>query len=433
MGSAIQLQVNSWTELAKHFPGLQTLAELEDRGEIDFRGYQALATVATIFSGFRGVVRAATGSGKTLIASAVCGAMLPRKSIVMIHGRELVAQTYKAFTKFLGKDNVGVISSEEYNPSTVTIASIDTFAFYLGELPTKKSGAPIMDPKKFAERKKAFLSLLEKDVDMLVFDEVHHGSADTWQEVGKRTRAFYRVGLSGTPLKHDRLSDMLMMSLVGPVIFDLNAPWLQEQGYLAQAKLTIKTLDFTDPKNRTLNWQQARKQLIVENEERTVQIAEDISNAIQSKSTRLLVLTGNSVPLAENVYEEVEALSRSLTRKLGFKPFTLITGKMSAKKISRAFEDLRKGNVRCVITTKLADEGIDVPDINLLYLIGGGKAYVSTVQRIGRGLRVKEDGASLQVVDYFTLGNKYVEKHDKKRLKTYEDEDFFSEIDYLDE
>jgi superfamily II DNA or RNA helicase len=181
-----------------------------------------------------------------------------------------------------------------------------------------------------------------------------------------------------------------------------------------------------------LIWQQARKQLLVQNDARASYIAGDIVEAIQEKNTRLLVLTGNSVELAEKIAEEVEALSRPLTRKLGFKPYTMITGKMSAKKVSRAFNDLRKGNVRCVITTKLADEGIDVPDINLLYLVGGGKAYVSAVQRVGRGLRVKEDGAGLLVVDYFTLGNKYVEKHDRQRLKTYEKEDFFREINFID-
>ena len=428
MPQTTNLQVTSWQQIADHFPGLQELADLERKSEIEFRNYQALAALSVIFSGFRGVVRAATGSGKTLIASAICGAMLPKKSLVMIHGRELVKQTYENFCTFLGPDNVGVISSGEFNPKDVTIASIDTFGFYMGNLPTKKNtGVPIMSPEKFNALQKQFSNYL-KSVDMLVFDEVHHGSADMWQEVGKKSGAIYRVGLSGTPLKHDELSDMLMLSLVGPVVFDLNAPWLQEQGYLAQARLEIKTLSFTSKENRTLDWQQARKKLIVENNERTVQIAADIANAIECEDTRLLVLTGNSVDLSEKLNEEVTALLRPLTRKLGYKPYTMITGKMSVKKISKAFSDLRKGNIRCVITTKLADEGIDVPDINLLYLVGGGKAYVSTVQRIGRGLRVKEDGAELVVVDYFTEGNKYLEKHDRQRLKTYESEDFFREV-----
>lgn len=424
----VQLRLTSWNQFAGYFPGLKTLAELEARNEIEFRSYQGLAVASTIFSGFRNVVRSATGSGKTLIAAAICGAMLPKKSLVMIHGRELVSQTYTSFCKFLGKENVGIISSEEFNPKNVTVASIDTFSFYLGNLPMKRNGVPIMNPDKFFELQERFVNILESGVDLLVFDEVHHGSADTWQEVGKRTSAYYRVGLSGTPLKHDELSDMLMMSLVGPVTFDLNAPWLQKQGYLAQAKLEVKYLDYTSPTSRGYSWADARKKILVENQQRIVHIANDIVHAVQNPNVRLLVLTGNSVELAEKLEEEVTALARPLIHKLGFNPFVMVNGTTASKKVTKAFNDLRKGNVQCVITTKIADEGIDVPDINLLYLVGGGKAYVSTVQRIGRGLRVKSGDEELVVVDYFTRGNKYLEKHDRARLKTYEQEDFFREI-----
>lgn len=266
----------------------------------------------------------------------------------------------------------------------------------------------------------------------LLVHNCHHGSADTWQDVGQKTNAYHRVGLSGTPLKHDELSDMLMMSLVGPVVYDLNASWLQKKNYLAKARLEIRRLDYTSPKTRGLNYNQARQELLIKNQARHVHIANDILQAIQEKNTRLLVLTGNSVEIAEEIAAELEALARPLTRKLGFTPFTMVTGQMNSKKVAKAFNDLRKGNIRCVITTKIADEGIDVPDVNLLFLVGGGKAYVSTVQRIGRGLRKKDEERELLVVDYFTLGNKYMEKHDKQRLKTYENEDFFYQIDIID-
>jgi superfamily II DNA or RNA helicase len=429
VGSSAIFQITSWQQLADHFPGIQPIADLELSEDIEFRSYQAAATTTAIFSGFRGVVRAATGSGKTLISAAICGAMLPKRSVIMIHGRELVSQTYKTLTTYLGKETVGVISTDEFNPKAITIASIDTFSFYMGKLPVnQKTRVPIMDPKEFERLADKFANYLENEIDMLVFDEVHHGSADTWQAIGKYSKAYYRVGLSGTPLKQDVLSDMLMMSLVGPVIFDLNAPWLQREGYLAEARLEIRTLDYTTPKTRGLKWQDAKKKLLVENTERTAHIAGDIAQDISAPETRLLVLTGNSVDIAENLEEELIALARPLTRKLGYRPFVMITGKTNPRKVSKAFKDLRTGDVRCVITTKLADEGIDVPNINLLYLVGGGKAYVSTVQRIGRGLRVKDGGEELLVVDYFTRGNKYLEKHDRKRLKTYEEEAFFKEV-----
>ena len=175
---SLNLQITSWQQIANHFPGVQTIADLEDSGDIEFRSYQALATSSAILSGFRSVIRAATGSGKTLMVAGICGAMLPRTSLVLIHGRELVSQTYKSLRKYLGKDVVGVIDSTAYDPKQVTVASIDAFGFYFGEVPVNsKTKIPIMDPNVFEKRKKTVLKYLRTDVDMLVFDEVHHGSA----------------------------------------------------------------------------------------------------------------------------------------------------------------------------------------------------------------------------------------------------------------
>jgi len=431
MTKTTQLQITSWQDIADHFPGVQPIADQEVNGDIEFRSYQALATASVLFSGYRGVVRAATGSGKTLIASAICGSFLPKKTLVMISGKALIDQTHGEFKKFLGSERVGFITTDGFEPGEITIASVNTFAFYLGDVPVKKkTGVPIMDPEKFEERKKAFLNYLKNEVDMLMFDECHHGSADSWQDIGKKTEAYYRVGLSGTPLKHDELSDMLMISLVGPVVFDLDAHWLQEHKYLAKARLEIRTLDFTTEKSRGMSYQEARKELLVSNTKRHIRIAADIKEAIVDQKTRMLVLTGNSVEMAESIYEELDALTRAYQRKIGYRPFEMVTGKMSAKKVNRAFDRLRRGDIRCVITTKIADEGIDIPSVNLLFLVGGGKAYVASVQRIGRGLRQKEDGGELLVVDYFTEGNKYTERHDRQRLKVYEAENFFYEINH---
>ncbi len=425
--STTQLQITSWQQVADHFPGLQHLANLEKTGKLEFRSYQALAVMSVLFSGFGGVIRSATGSGKTLIAAAICGAFLPKTSVVLTSGRALVEQTYNEFVTLLGKDVVGYITTEGFCPKEVTVASIDTLSFYTGTVP-KRRGVPVMDPKKFNEKKKIFLDYLANNVQMLVFDECHHSSADSYQDIGKYSKAPHRVGLSGTPLKQDELSDMLLLSLVGPITFDLNARWLQDKKYLAKARLEIRELDYTSNVTRKYSYNDARTNLLIKNQDRTVHIASDIAKALEEPETRLLVLTGNSVELAESLAEELDALTKPLQKRLGFRPFALATGKMNSKQVTRAFNQLRRGDLQCVITTKIADEGIDVPDVNTLFLVGGGKAYVAAVQRIGRGLRKKKGNQELWVVDYFTLGNKYVEKHDRQRLKTYEEEDFFYEI-----
>jgi superfamily II DNA or RNA helicase len=421
----VSAQLTSWEQLTESYPGLSAISNLEESEEIEFRTCQSLALVAWHLAGCRGVIRSATGSGKTLIASAIAASMLPKTSLVLVHGRQLFTQTLEQFQRFIGEENVGFITNDQFQIKPITVASIDSIGFYLGTLSAEQlKRLPDDFPTFHRQHQKVLKTYLKDDVDTLIFDECHHGSADTWQKIGRTCRAFYRCGLSGTPLKHDVLDDMLLMSLVGPVVFDLRTSWLQNHGYLAPARLVIRTQDWGTPTSRSLDYQEARKRLLVQNKKRWGKLATEIAYLLSEKKNKILVLTGNSVDLAEGIADELEALVDK------HRAWDMVTGQMSATKVNRAFERLKRDRLRCVITTKLADEGIDVPNVNVLLIVGGGKSYVTTVQRIGRGLRQKADGEELVVVDYFTKGNTYLEKHDRARLKTYHDEEIFNEIEH---
>lgn len=495
----VKLHINTWEDLTPAYPGLEAFVRAENAGELEFRLYQALAVLSWHLNGGRGVIRAATGSGKTAISAAIAGSMLPRKTLVLVHGQALLQQTFDYFQKLFqgatlplktqtdtqqpshvndldtsGEGNqpaapvgkpvmysaeqkllnvtnqetrhvhIGLIHGSTFDPGDITIASVDTLGYYLGELSEEqmnnlreRSSRGIADFKRsHRETQKIFDAYLTSKttpvgVEVLIFDECHHGSAQTWQTLGEKCTAFYRAGLSGTPLKQQDLDDFSMLGLVGPVVYDLDAKWLQDRGYLASARLLIRTLNLATKESRSHNYQDARKNLLISNEKRSTLIAEDIVSALQGESSSsVLVLTGNSVELAENIHSELERLLYEKNFSKYLNKCALATGKMGGKRVSSTFDKLRSGDLRCVITTKLADEGIDVPNIDFLMLVGGGKGYVQAVQRVGRGLRKKKDGRELLVVDYFTKGNRILEKHDKKRLSTYESEGFFGSIDF---
>lgn len=474
------VRVASWSDLAEYYPGLGVItqtkpAELSgcdeesdhlfggvtppEESKVDMRSYQLAALLAWHLAGCRGIIRSATGSGKTFMAVTAAASMLhqpsksncPLNTLVLVHGKQLVRQTYEYFCTHFGPSNVNYIADEvSVNENVhITVASIDKFTYYLSNLTTaqirsncrskcecippgtssskEKSkykctcGAENAVVKVHEEGKRNFKKFL-KNVDVLIFDEVHHISADTYSNLVKLCPAYYRLGLSGTPLKYSELEDIQLLSLIGPTVFDLPSAWLQERGFLAPAKLEVVSYDYTAPRTRSLGYNDARSKLLIGNRRRHSEIAKDISEALSEPNNRILVMTGNSVELAERIAQELA--KRRVPRKI----WTLVTGRLTPKRINVAFKNLRSGKIRCVIVTKLADEGIDVPDVNMVLITGGGKAYVSTVQRIGRGLRKKESGEHLLVRDYFVKGNGYLEDHDQDRLDTYEKEGFFDEI-----
>jgi superfamily II DNA or RNA helicase len=52
---------------------------------------------------------------------------------------------------------------------------------------------------------------------------------------------------------------------------------------------------------------------------------------------------------------------------------------------------MRKGRTSVIIATQLADEGLDVPNLDCLILASGGRAAGRAIQRAGRIMRIADD------------------------------------------
>jgi superfamily II DNA or RNA helicase len=73
----------------------------------------------------------------------------------------------------------------------------------------------------------------------------------------------------------------------------------------------------------------------------------------------------------------------------------------------------------------ILDEGVDVPNIDVLILAGGGKSSINTLQRVGRGLRKGGNIDKLYVVDTLDFQQYHLLKHSLQRLDDYKNEDCF--------
>jgi superfamily II DNA or RNA helicase len=137
----------------------------------------------------------------------------------------------------------------------------------------------------------------------------------------------------------------------------------------------------------------------------------------------VLILAGNSVKFAHNIAETINVELNNLDDdKIGC---SVITGTTPVDEVRAAFAELRDKKLDILVTTLLADEGVDVPAINVLMIAGGGKSFVKAIQRVGRGLRIKEDGSALEVIDVYDTTNKFLQKHAQIRLDYYTEENIF--------
>ena len=90
------------------------------------------------------------------------------------------------------------------------------------------------------------------------------------------------------------------------------------------------------------------------------------------------------------------------------------------KKDRRAYmEEFKSGNLRTMIATSLADEGLDLPNVELLIMVSGGRSSQKTIQRASRALRKTETKNCATIVDFSDKFHPIGAFHAKKRMKCY--------------
>lgn len=352
----------------------------------------------------RGIICAGTGSGKTVTAIALAN-ILAVPTLFLVKGKALKDQTFSVFNEALGEDTVGIIDAKTWEPKQITVASVDTLA---SRLDTPKTAKKVLD----------FL----KEITFVIADEVHRGTSQRYKDILNSTPAPLRLGLSGTPNKGYLDKDLVLHGLCGEIIHRIMTPELQEKGAVSQAELIGVIID--KPKLESLSWPDALSALIINNSERSSIIAKLVKKEWQDGKI-ILVMGGNSIPLTENLY-------RAILAEVGDEDAVRhITGQSPSDYVNETFQMAREKKLAVVVTTVIADEGIDIPEINTLFICNGGKSFVKTIQRIGRGLRVKADGSALRVMEFFDKTNHYLKKHAMKRLDHYEAEKLFSKTSII--
>ena len=73
-----------------------------------------------------------------------------------------------------------------------------------------------------------------------------------------------------------------------------------------------------------------------------------------------------------------------------------------------------------MVASSVANEGLNIKDINSIVVAHGGKSFFQVLQRVGRGLRVVDGKGELLVVDFddTNLG-RWFANHTIKRAQMY--------------
>lgn len=363
---------------------------------VTLRDYQVKA-VEEIFSRTCGIVRLPTGSGKTKTAIAAMRLAADNggiRSLFLTHKKDLLHQTARDIEVCTGIKS-GIVGDGTKTVGQITVATVQTLS------------RAIKDPK---------VADLLKSVRMVICDECHHASAKTFKTVIEQCKsAYYRIGLTATPLMKTKLEDLQLVALTGEIIHRVSMQDLIDRGFLAQP--LVKFIPVSEPTlPRNLDWRDAYLEGVVHNRHRNLLVTNEAAKfASVGLSTLILI---NELDHGNNIAELLESY-RGLR-------FRYISGEDSSGIRKSTFDEIAKGQIDVLLSSTILDEGVDLPSVNAVINAGGWKSRVRVYQKIGRGMRPKASGENVvYIVDFADMTQKHLIKHSMERLSTVNKEEGF--------
>jgi superfamily II DNA or RNA helicase len=364
-----------------------------------------------------GMFDMATGAGKSIIMAGLIG-IWDLKTLVVVDSVDLARQLREDMEHILDEP-VGLVGSGQFRPERVTVGIVSTL--------TRGGG-------KKAKKIKEFCAGIEH----LIFDEVHHAQAATWQKVSKMcTGAPVRHGMSGTCFTSEvvlengqRVSnrDAVLVGHTGPVVYKIRAKELIDMGYLSRPKVyMIQNTVYED--NVKLNHAEEYARIIMRDEERN-RIAAEIAAETARNGGQTIVFVDR--------LDHGDILVELLTGEQGIseEDVAFVSGQDDKRKRAETIAEFKGGDLPIIIGTVLG-EGLNFfPTVGIN--LAGGQSKKNVIQKIGRVLRKPPNPRTGDVdtdventvtfYDFVDSGHRWFEKHGKARLDTYMEQEFEVEV-----
>lgn len=242
----------------------------------------------------------------------------------------------------------------------------------------------------------------------------HHSKAGTWySSLSLCENATYRVGLTGTVDKKDKMGWMRLQALFSDVIARVSNKHLIDKGI--SSKPTIRLVPIKEPRNIELinNYREAYKAGIVENDFRN-EIAAKLAVSYTKQRPGGILISVREIDHGERILEKLRGYGMDVE---------FIHGGSDPEHRALQLDRFAKGQLKILIASTIIDEGVDMKSIGCLILAAGGKSMRQLLQRLGRGLRLNGiDGNSVLVFDFYDQTNKFLLQHSKERINIFKAE-----------
>ncbi len=376
-------------------------------GERTPRPYQQQALEAWLRAKGRGVVVLPTGAGKTQVAMMAIDKQR-RSTLVVAPTLDLVRQWYDGLRETF-RTEVGVIGGGEHDLRPLTVTTYDSAYLHMENIGAR--------------------------FGLVVFDECHHLPSGAYSLAALGCLAPFRLGLTATPERADG-RDADLVGLIGPIVHrceigELSGEYLaayetqripvalsesERAEYDAARALYLGFIrahgirmsvpsGFGEFIMRAARSSEGREAL------RAYRRQRELAFAAPAKLDHVALLLHRHRSDRTLVFTQDNATAYLVSRRF---LVPVITHQTRVKERSEILARFTSGEYRALATSKVLNEGVDVPEANVAIVLSGSGSVRESVQRLGRILRPR-DGKFAQHYELVSADTAETNTSDRRR------------------
>ena len=359
------------------------LTDLIPRRSFSPYDHQDKALAAWKQADMAGVVVLPTGSGKTYLAMMAMHECR-RPTLVVVPTLDLVSQWVRVI-EAVYPIQAGIIGGGEFTTRDVTVITYDSAVRHVDHLGNR--------------------------FGLVVFDECHHLPGEMYSEIARMSLAPFRLGLTATPERSDG-SESLLDDLVGGIVFssrvsalagNILAPYetrritvpLSPQedeeyraarehylGFCRQQGVRLGDAGgWTDFLRKTARSRAGREAFAAYRHQRNIPLT--CAAKFQALAELLVQHRQDRIIVFTHINELAYKVSRQYL-------IPVITHQTPTRERAKILDHFASGIYPAVVTSRVLNEGVDVPEANVAIILSGSGSIREHVQRLGRILRQQE-------------------------------------------
>lgn len=317
----------------------------------------------------KALIISATGSGKTYLAAFDARNFGAKRLLYIVHRESILKDAKESFNKVFGAER--------------------SYGFYTGKENSLKADFIFATSNMLGRHLDSFK---KDEFDYIIYDEVHHVVAENGKRIFEYFEPDFILGLTATP---ERMDNQDIFNL-----FDQNVPFELRLRDAINNDLVVP-FHYYGIRDQLVDYSSKDKMTIAKNiaEQNNIEFIKSQIEKYRKPGEKLKCIAfctniQSCRLMAEKLYEE------------GYHTISL-TGINDTGVRIKAFKDLQDDNnlLEIICTVDILNEGVDIPQVNMVLFLRPTESQTVFIQQLGRGLRKYPGKDYVTVLDF--IGNNY--------------------------